>query len=365
MENMSNKNPSYLQSPIMEFQGNPLVEALLPPAASLLEAIERLAKKPEYDESELDLPRHYRALLPSRLLNCMFPTPQHIKLQARISDQILNGYRWRNPFENRQVGDLRPQRCPPVSMLTGHSGMGTSSLIRAIMRSMGKPVIAHSNYKGIPFSETQILYIIQSVPSHYGVKAMLKSFGDYTDQLLGHNVYSDLFAGKTMSTMEYVTALRKVVASHHVGALVFDELRNLTLASRRGKNEFFGLIRDLHAELGIPIILVGSYSAASILRQVSVTCPRIDGFHQLKKPESYEDDDWCCLCDAIWRYQWVRKPQALTAEVVELLYKYSQGITGNVLNLFVRAQSLALERGLETVTPALITMVKEERNRQV
>jgi hypothetical protein len=400
MKNMINSNPSYFESPITEFQGNPLVEALLPLPASLPEAFERLAKKPDFDENERDLPSCHRALLPARLLNFMFPTTQHIELQARMYGQVLNGYRWRNPFDDLQlfnseglnedeeydsdeeydgddcydfdegcdVTDLRQpsfsqQMRPTVSFLTGHSGMGTSTLIRAIMRSMGKPVIAHSNYKGVPFTETQILYMLQNVPCQCSAKAMLKSFGDSADQLLGRKVYTNLVTGKTMRTNDYLTALRQVAATHHVGALVFDELQNIALVSSRGKDEFLGLIRDLHGELGIPIILVGDYRAASILMDDSSACRLIDGIHELKRPESYEDTDWRLLCNVIWRYQWVRKPQALNDEVLQILYKYSQGITAILLNLFVTTQTLALEQGMETVTPALIAKVYKDRFR--
>ncbi|GFO67466.1 hypothetical protein GMLC_10450 [Geomonas limicola] len=380
-----NNNPVYHEIPITDFQGNPLVEALSPPAASVVEAIHSLGRIPEFDESERDLPSYYRALLPARLLNFMFPTDQHTQLQRRIYGQVLSGYRWRNPAtvhgqqllhgerpSQDEVDIVSPrhqtqlaQVPATISFLTGLSGMGKSTLIRAIMRSMGSPVIRHSCYNGTPFNETQILYMMRNVPDQCSAKAVCKSFGDRTDELLGMRLYARLFEDKSMTRTHYVSALRKIVANHHVGALVIDEFQNISLALSGGKNEFLALILNLREELGIPIVLVGTYRAAAVLKEEASIARRLveGGFHELKRPGGPEDKDWQSLCEIIWWHQWVRKPQELTSDVIEVLYKCSQGITGIMLNLFVTAQTSALEEGKETITPAMIEEVYQSRFR--
>lgn len=385
MTDFINENPVYHALPVKDFEGNPLVEALLPPPSCGEEAISSLSRIPEFDESERDLPSCYRALLPARLLNFMFPTTQHARLQGRIYGQVMSGYRWRNPttvngqqFLHGEVSahealDLGIREQQPfvaqvpatISFLTGLSGMGKSTLIRAVMRSMGKPVIRHSSYRGAPFSESQILYMMRNVPDQCSAKAVCKSFGDRADELLGMKLYAKLFADKSMTRTHYVSALRKIVANHHVGALVIDEFQNISLAKSGGKNEFLALILNLREELGIPIILVGTYRAAAVLRDEASIARRLveGGFHELKRPGSHEDKDWRSLCNVVWWFQWVRNPQLLDDEVIEVLYRCSQGITGIMLNLFVTAQTFAIEEGMETVTPALIEEVYQTRFR--
>lgn len=384
-----NNNPTYFESPISEFQGNPLVEALKPPPGNEKEALKLLTHKPNFDESELSLPACYRALLPARLLNFMFPTTQHFRFQSRIYSQVLNGYRGRNPTTilgqqllhgetndgSTRMGDsvsgtLRVQspvaQVPAnISFLTGLSGMGKSTLMRAIMQAMGKPVIRHSIYKGVPFTETQILYMMRNVPDQCSAKAVCKSFGDRADELLGWDLYAKLFSDKSMTRSHYVAALRKIVANHHIGALVIDEFQNISLAKSGGKNEFLALILNLREELGIPIILVGTYRAAAVLKDEASIARRLveGGFHELQRPSSPAEKDWLNLCKVIWRYQWVQNKQELEDEVVEVLYDCSQGITGIMINLFVTAQTYAIEEGEETITPQLIKEVYDNRFR--
>lgn len=400
MKDWVNLNPTYFELPIAEFRGNPLVEALQPPPGNKKEALARLVQKPHYHESELELPSCYRALLPARLLNFMFPTSQHFRLQSRIYSQILNGYRWRNPTTalgqrmlhgetkdgsacneesgyaegSNNVSDFSDNlltrspvaRVPAnISFLTGLSGMGKSTLIQAIMRGIGKPVIRHSNYNGESFTETQILYMMRNVPDQCSAKAVCKSFGDRADELIGRNLYAKLFSDKSMTRTHYVNALRKIIANHHIGALVIDEFQNISLAKSGGKNEFLALILNLREELGIPIILVGTYRAAAVLKDESSIARRLveGGFHELKRPASAEDDDWLPLCKILWRYQWVQNPQKFEDEVAKVLFDCSQGITGIMINLFVTAQTHAIEEGIETITPDLIKDVYKDRFR--
>lgn len=374
-----NDNPKYFDFPIPEFKGNPLVEALTPPPKDDDEAIMRLAQRPLFDPSERELPSNFRMLLPARLTRFMFPTSQHVKILKRVYNQILDGYRQRNPLTAdgqrllHDAGDLGHASEPVVespihrpssiSFLTGLSGMGKSTLIRFIMSSLGKPVIKHSSYKGTPFPESQILYLMRNVPDQCSAKAMCKSFGDYTDSLLGVKLYSRLFEDKSMTRTHYVAGLRRIIANHHVAALVIDEFQNLSLAKSGGKKELIAMILNLRDELGVPIILVGTYKAADILKgEASVARRLVDGgFHELQRPESPNDEGWQALCEIAWEYQWVKNPQPLKEEIIDVLYDYSQGVTGIMLNLFITAQIEAIESETEVVDAKLLKSVYLQR----
>lgn len=379
MENMDemnyeiNTNPHYSEFPIREFQGNPLIEALPLPAKNAKEATLWLGQKPYFDERERELAPCFRKLLPSRLLHFMYPTKQHIRMLDRIYNQVVSGYRWRNPktvlgqklLYGEQIFTPAQQVPANISLLTGLSGMGKSTLIRAIMRAMGKPIIRHSVYKDAPFTETQILYLMRNVPDQCSSRALCKSFGKLTAKVLGHENYARELSKRHLSKDDYVSILEKIVANHHVGALVIDEFQNLSMANSGGKEEVIRMITNMRDQLGVPIILVGTYRVASILKENASIARRLmeGGFHELQRPADPSDESWGSLCRILWPYQWIQCPQELTDEMVETLYDCSQGITGIMLNIFVTAQNYAIDEEIETITPALIRKVYQESYR--
>lgn len=377
MEDWINRSPEYFDFPIPEFQGNPLVEALKPPPKDVREAILRLSQPPLFNIKERDLPSYMRAMLPSRLQKFMFPTEQHVRLLERIYCQILNGYRRYNPAtvvgQQYLHGECspswkgNPEKTPSnISLLTGLSGMGKSTLISAVMHTIGCPLILHSNYKGNPFTESQILYLMRNVPDQCSAKAVCRKIGLHADEILGKNLYAKRFTDKA-SRSEYVSAIEDIIKNHHIGALVIDEIQNISLAKSGGRDEVLALFHNLRDELGVPIILVGTYKVAAMLKEETSLARRLveGGFHELKRPPNPDDKNWKALCKTVWHYQWVRNPQPFSDEVAQKLYELSQGITGIMINIFVTAQTYAIEEGLETLTLSMLDEVYHERFRPV
>ena len=378
MDNLVNDNPVYVDFPIPEFRGNPCVEAIARPPKDNDEAILRLSRTPYFDPSELELDASLRMLLPARLFNFMFPTGLHVKILKRINLQIFNGYRHRNPLspEGQRYlheaadgtsfsgGHSSPLIIPAsISFLTGLSGMGKSALARAVMASLGKPVIKHSMYHGLPFPETQILYLMRNVPDQCSARALCKSFGEHADYLLAQRLYSDYFSDKSLNRSDIVVELRRIIVAHHIAALVIDNFENLSLARSGGKKELIALIVNLREELGVPILIVGTYKAAEILRDDASVTRRLvgDGFYELKRPLSCEDEDYRGLVAAAWDYHWTKERAELNEEMYFILYDLSQGITAIVLTLLVFAQVDAIDNGTERVDASTIKNVYTEQ----
>ncbi len=379
MPSWINSSPIYHQYPIPEFQGNPLIAALNPPPGDLDSAILGLSEVPAFDELDRELPAIMRMFLPARLTRFLFPTSQHVRILKHVYCQVLDGYRARNPltahgqrllhnagkpgFHLDPVIESASDRPSTISFLTGLSGMGKSTLIRGVMRVLGNPVIRHSMFHGTPFAESQILYLMRNVPDQCGPKALASSFGDYTDALLGTTLYSKQFSDKSMTRYDYVAALRRIVANHHVGAIVLDEFQNLSLAGTDGKRELIALLVNMRDQLGVPIILVGTYKAADVLDGDASIARRLveGGFHDLQRPESPDNEDWQALCETVWEYQWVRNPIELDDGIIEVLYDCSQGITGVMLNLFIASQIEAIDSERERVDKDLIRSIYFER----
>lgn len=373
-----NDSPKYNTYPIPEFSGNPLIEALTPPPDDRDDAIIRLSELPLFSADERKLPAVMRRFLPARLSRFLFPTTQHVRFLNHLSIQVFDGYSTRNPMTASGQSFLhhaatRPSFVPvidpgtgrlsTISMVCGIPGIGKSTLIRGCMSVLGKPVIQHSNYNGLDFPEAQILYLMRNVPDQCSAKAFCKTYGDYTDALLGMPLYAKFFADKSMTRTHYVAQLRRIIVSHHVGALILDCVENLLLGSPSEVKEFIALLINIRDELRVPVILVGTHKAADILKADMSTARRIveGGFHELNRPTSPEDPDFSSLCEVLWEYQWVKNPMEYDTSLRDVLYDYSQGITGIMITLFIASQIEAIDSGKETVTKDLIRAVYNER----
>lgn len=361
-------NPVYHEYPIAEFQGHPLIEALRPLPMDDVEIIKRLSKFPDYDEKELSLPSMFRIVLPQRLSHFLFPMKQHVRIFKNIYGQIFDGYRYRNPMTRdgqellHEVSNATKcstlNRTSTISFLTGKSGVGKSTLINAIVDSFGNPVIRHRNYKGVPFTETQITYLKNNAPDQCSPKALCETFGDLTDSLLGTNQSKKIFADKFNRT-KYVIGLRKMLECNHVGILIIDAFENISLSRSGGKEELAALIGNMRDGLGVPLLLVGTYKAEEILKRNMSTARRFSegGYFELENPSSPEEEDWAVFCEIAWRYQWVRKPKPFTDEIRDVLYDLSQGITGIMLTIFIKSQIEAINTGTETVDAKMLRYV--------
>jgi hypothetical protein len=378
MKSWINNTPEYTPYPIEEFRGNPLVEAIKFPPLNNDDAIKRLMRRPSFDSSERELPAMMRMLLPARLKNFMFPTTQHVKILKLIYCQLLDGYRFRNPctpdtqrlmhsgkgqkLNFEPVIDSPSSRPATISFLTGLSGMGKSTLIRAVMGTMGRPVIMHSNYQGKPFTESQILYLMRNVPDQCTPKMLCKSYGTYTDSLLATQIYTKPFS-TDLSRSGYVDEMKKIITNHHIGALVLDEFQNLSLAGTKGLEELISLLINFRDQLGVPIILVGTYRAADLVHGgLSITRRLVEGgFHELQRPLTPYDEDWSSMCEIAWEFQWVKNPSEFSDKILNALYECSQGITAIMLTLFMAAQVEAIDSGVETVDVKLLKSVYRDQ----
>lgn len=373
-----NSQPAYTSYPLPEFIGNPLIEALTPLPFTQDDAILRLSSLPLFSETELKLPAALRMFLPARLSRFLFPTTQHVRFLNHLAIQIFDGYSTRNPLSPAgqqylhhaagqsyyvPVIDPGTGRLSTISMVCGIPGIGKSTLIRGCMSMLGKPVIRHSNYNGTPFPESQILYLMRNVPDQCSAKPFCKAYGDYTDALLGMPLYTKFFADKSMTRSHYVGELRKIVVSHHVGALILDCVEHLLLGSANDVAEFMAMLINMRDELRVPIILVGTPRAADILKSDVSTSRRIveGGYHELKRPESSDDPDFAALCEVLWGYQWVTNPVEFSSDMRDLLYDLSQGITGVMITLFIAAQIEAIDSGKEKLSKDLIKRVYDQR----
>lgn len=370
--------PKYEKYEAFEMNSNPLIAALARPTDEISIQVARLALKPLCSEAERSLSGSERILLLNRIKdNFFYPSEQHLRIYKDIESQILGGYWSRNPMTpmgQKLVHDaaLAGGHVPPastdspaatISLMVGLSGHGKTALMKAILRALGDPVIRHSGFHPErAFIDNQIVALMRNFPDQakYTPKALAKQFGDRADDLLGQQLYGPSFNSGRNRT-HHVSQLRRLVANNWVGALVIDVFEQISLAGTSGLEELQTMLSNLRDEIGVPIILIGTYSAAKLLQSKKYSLIRrlIDGgLHELRRPENASDYDFQKFCDVCWEYQWVKHPTPFASdELKAVLFDLSQGITAIVLLLFRYAQVEAIRSGAERIDPALLRKV--------
>ena len=92
----------YREQEIMDYKGNPLIEAL-PPILSKEDAFDQLSFLPMFHNTERNLSSHHRYHALLRLSKFYQPINQTLNLEQRFSGFIRYGYVNRNPLHKKHV----------------------------------------------------------------------------------------------------------------------------------------------------------------------------------------------------------------------------------------------------------------------
>ena len=114
-------------------------------------------------------------------------------------------------------------------------------------------------------------------------------------------------------------------------------------------------------KLGIPVVLIGTTKALSILQ---------GEFRQARRGSGQQGDviweridknsKWDLLIRGMWKFQWTKKVAEITDEMSIALYEESQGIVDIAVKLYAMAQIHAIATRKEIITPEIIRKVAEK-----
>ncbi len=113
-------------------------------------------------------------------------------------------------------------------------------------------------------------------------------------------------------------------------------------------------------EIGIPVMMIGTMRAKSVLQQDFRQARRGSGQGDMVWQQMEKNDDWDLLIESMWEYQWLQNKVELTDELNKAIYEESQGIIDIAVKLFALSQGRAIETGVETITPLLISKVAKD-----
>ncbi len=208
---------------------------------------------------------------------------------------------------------------------------------------------------------TQLVWLILECPADGSIKGLCLNFFQALDDILSTNYYEQ-YGGNGRRTVNEMMPYMALAASNvHLGVLVIDEIQRLTKLNIGGYEKMLDFFGQLINTIGIPVVLVGTYKAWSILgsefRQIRRGTGQGD-FVWDRMQRS--DEDWQLLVEALWTYQYVQHPCKLTEELSDALYYECQGITHFAIILFMLAQVRAITTGVEKITVGIIKSVAKD-----
>jgi len=240
----------YRDPEISDHAGNPLEEAL-PPMLTTDQLILRLQHFPTYDQAARRATDEVRYLLIQNAMRFFVPFDIHFDLYRRFTNVIRIGYAGRNPCahlsrsrprtRSESFDQYSDQYIPglPQFMSTaagfniaGISGVGKSFSIDRILKLFPQ-VIHHSDYRGKPFTQSQIVWLKLDCPFDGNPRGLCISFFKTVDALLSTN-YRREYAKRREIQAELLSDMATVAGNHYIGVLVIDEIQRLSLAKSGG-----------------------------------------------------------------------------------------------------------------------------------
>lgn len=369
------------------YNGNPLCEAIAPPPTNDKQAAASMRIEPAFDLDEI------ARLSKRQRLDCIddldllhVPTTQHIVWEQKLTSVLMKGLRTRNPVtpegsavlvngpKNPFIHDPGQQVEGSICLVDAMSGMGKTTLLKAIARTWGGPVIEHRYYGGRAFTEMQIVYLRVNCPEDGSLKSLASNIFFAVVQLVGAD--KDLVGtllNPYIKRRDVVVVLRYLISTYHIGVLVIDEIRNLWRKSKRKTafdfaelsshdHEIVAFLMNLRDEVKVPVVLVGTPEVVEFLQGSLSSTRRLahGGIFGIKPPRSADDPDWILLCSEMWKFQWTVEPVAVdSADYVALFHDKTAGITGLLILLFQEAQRMAINLDYPSITPEVVSAAYE------
>ncbi len=364
----------YREQVIPEYQGNPLIEAL-PDIWSGEQVIQMLSEKAAYNNGERELDMQYRMHCIYRLFRYFQPLEQHIDIEQCISRSIRQGYLYRNPLTPEYAAGLadgfaamknkadyhvlRGKSAASGFTIIGVSGVGKSTAVEKIL-SLYPQKIVHTRYQETPFAITQLVWLKLDCPHDGSLKQLCYQFF-YALNLAAGTDYFQLYTRGRYSLDMLLIIMTQLVRQFQIGILVIDEIQHLSEAKGGGSDKMLNFFVTLVNTIGLPVVMIGTTKAMSILQGEFRQARRGSGQGDLIWDRMKNDTVWKVFVKSMWRYQWTGKHVPYSEKMVNMLYDESQGIIDIAVKLYAIVQIEAITSGVESFFVSDIHKVAEKK----
>ena len=360
---------------ITEFIGNPLIAAL-PESLPQDDLIKALLKFPPYEDAERKASSQSRLEMLSRIGMVHIPYSHDMFIARNLSRCINWGYVSRNPLPFRTTAEVLAKYKGTVSAelenyltatsfptygfsVLGISGVGkSSSVMNALMRY--PQVIDHTQYQGIPFHCSQIVWLKVDCPGDGTPKGLCSAIIQQMDAVLGTNYRSEVTSriSKDMLTTKVSQSLR----THHLGVLVIDDIQNLKDAKKDASSDMMSFLIYLMETLAIPVVMVGTPKVLPLFQQEFQLAKRATGDGTVRMNLLQKDSqEWERFISIIWEYQFTKTNVPLTSDMKKVFYDESVGNPFLCAILYKLVQDDAITSAAETFTTEDVKKVAKEK----
>lgn len=366
----------YKEQEILEYQNNPLIEAL-PPIYSQQQVIDQLSLYPPYNSEERYLEDYKRVHLLQRILRYYQPLPIHLQIQSSIDRLLRAGYISRNPLsksyaqgfvdnwnniQNKSFDKSVMQTGQTLSIV-GISGIGKTKTLERILGIM-PAVISHTCFQNIPLNTYQITHLTIQTPFDGAVKTIIFDFMYQIDLLMGTD-YFNRYANSRLSTSQLMPIMAQIAKSVNLGVLIIDEIQHLKAVKSKSSTQLLNFFTTLINTMNTPLIMVGTPKAMDILQSQFRQARRNTNTGNVMWNRMEKDDIWDLFVQGMWKYQWTKEIVDFNAEFSSILYEESQGVTDIAVKLFMMVQLRAITNDEEKITIPLIKQVADEELKMV
>lgn len=359
----------YEDSPILEFQGNPLIEAL-PPILCESDAASQISHFPPVVDEERQLDKSVRLHCIDRLRSVVQPLPIHLELESAFSSLLRSGYVGRNPMSTSTVRHLHSlstrggsdgfRSTATTFSLVGLSGIGKSTALESILQLYPQTIV-HQRYEGRTFVQTQITWLKLDCPFDGSLSGLCRAFFRAVDQAIGQDRYANSYRARN-GLPDLIQRMEQVASTYFVGALLIDEIQHLRSARTGGKDNMLNFFVNLINSIGIPVVFIGTNSMISLFSDVLRNARRGCGLGVIEFQRFEKGDPvWRMLVESLWEYQWCREISPLTDELFDVLYDLTQGVTDFLVKLLILGQRFAIQSGEERLTSSTFRRVSDTK----
>jgi hypothetical protein len=355
----------YRRAVVPDHVGNPLIEAL-PPPADLNDLMGAFGRHPPISAVEREHAPYIRVHEVSRLDMFLEALPMHFDVAIKIGPILRGGYVHRNPTDDafrrwqRKLyresldGIVQPimATVPPTApafALFGISGLGKSSTIERLL-SFYPQALCHEKYGFV-----QVVWLKLDCPVGGGLKDLLLSLLAAIDALIGTEYRPRRRKEKAIAELILDAAI--IADSHYLGVLVIDEIQNLLDAAGVGKDKLLKYFVMIANVFKIPFILIGTPRAIPFIQTTFHEANRASAYGSLTWEPLPRGDVWDFFLVALFAYQWTTGVAVVTEELSATLHYLTQGIVGLVVHLFQLTQIEAIRRNHESISADLLREV--------
>ena len=365
----------YRDETLDEFRFNPLIEAM-PAPFEPGDAIAKLMIRPPYSDSDRNCPSSHRQLLTQRIVRLHQPMEREVDVFGRIDRCIRWGYADRNPLSPAYAAQLAAGMSASVShgslnyaggyhphtygfSILGISGIGKSTTVESIL-SLYPQVIRHTQYRGIPLVMHQVSWLKIDCSCDGSLKGLCMDFFRELDDLLGTS-YSEQYSSRRATLDHMMIAMSRLCVSHNVGVLIIDEIQNLCSAQKGVPEKVLNFFVTLVNTIGVPVIMIGTPKALSILQNEFQQAKRGSGQGDALWERMPNDTSWDLFCQAIWTYQYTKGHIPFTTGMKDALYEEAQGIPFLAVHIYKLVQEDAILSGKESFSEKDLHRISSEK----